>query len=232
MKNNMGISLKKHNEEAYEKVKEMFKESNKAAVVHPTGTGKTYIALKWIEESQGKTIYVAPSNHILNQVKEDIEKARENGEISEEQYKRYKEVKYVTYTSLMELSKMESGYANIILDEFHRCGAPEWGKGVDRLIKQSPNAKVLGMTATPVRAVDNKDMSDELFEGNIASEMTLEEAVAEGIIAVPVYVTAIYSLEEAIRKAESKVEEEPNEEIRKDALKDIEEAKKYLEQAE
>ena len=228
----MGISLKKHNEEAYEKVKEMFKESKKAAVVHPTGTGKTYIALKWIEESQGKTIYVAPSNHILNQVKEDIEKARENGEISEEQYKRYKEVKYVTYTSLMELSKMESGYANIILDEFHRCGAPEWGKGVDRLIKQSPNAKVLGMTATPVRAVDNKDMSDELFEGNIASEMTLEEAVAEGIIAVPVYVTAIYSLEEAIRKAESKVEEEPDEEIRKDALKDIEEAKKYLEQAE
>ena len=228
----MGISLKKHNEEAYQKVKDMLKESNKAAVVHPTGTGKTYIALKWIEESQGKTIYVAPSNHILNQVKEDIEKARENGEISEEQYKRYKEVKYVTYTSLMELSKMESGYDNIILDEFHRCGAPEWGKGVDRLIKQSPNAKVLGMTATPVRAVDNKDMSDELFEGNIASEMTLEEAVAEGIIAVPVYVTAIYSLEEAIRKAESKVEKEANEEIRKDALKDIEEAKKYLEQAE
>ena len=228
----MGISLKKHNEEAYQKVKDMFKESNKAAIVHPTGTGKTYIALKWIEESQGKTIYVAPSNHILNQVKEDIEKARENGEISEEQYKRYKEVKYVTYTSLMELSKMESGYDNIILDEFHRCGAPEWGKGVDRLIKQSPNAKVLGMTATPVRAVDNKDMSDELFEGNIASEMTLEEAVAEGIIGVPVYVTAIYSLEEAIRKAESKVEEEPNEEIRKDALKDIEEAKRYLEQAE
>ena len=228
----MGISLKKHNEEAYQKVKDMLKESNKAAVVHPTGTGKTYIALKWIEESQGKTIYVAPSNHILNQVKEDIEKARENGEISEEQYKRYKEVKYVTYTSLMELSKMESGYDNIILDEFHRCGAPEWGKGVDRLIKQSPNAKVLGMTATPVRAVDNKDMSDELFEGNIASEMTLEEAVAEGIIAVPVYVTAIYSLEEAIRKAESKVEKEANEEIRKDALKDIEEDKKYLEQAE
>ena len=56
--------------------------------MHPTGTGKTYIALKWIEESQGKTIYVAPSNHILNQVKEDIEKARENGEISEEQYKK------------------------------------------------------------------------------------------------------------------------------------------------
>ena len=43
----MGISLKKHNEEAYGKVKEMLKEGNKAAVVHPTGTGKTYIALKW-----------------------------------------------------------------------------------------------------------------------------------------------------------------------------------------
>lgn len=77
----MGINLKKHNEKAYQKIKDMLKETDRAAVVHPTGTGKTYIALKWIEETSGKTIYVAPSNHILNQVKEDVEKAKESGEI-------------------------------------------------------------------------------------------------------------------------------------------------------
>ena len=228
----MGISLKKHNEEAYQKIKDMLKETDRAAVVHPTGTGKTYIALKWIEETSGKTIYVAPSNHILSQVKEDVEKAKESGEISDEQYKRYKEVKYVTYTSLMELSKMESGYDNIIIDEFHRCGAPEWSKGVDRIIKQSPNAKILGMTATPIRAVDNKDMADAIFKGNVASEMTLEEAVAEGIIEAPIYINGIYSLQEEIKKAESNIEKITNEETKKELRKDIEEAKRHLEQAE
>ena len=228
----MGISLKKHNEKAYQKIKDMLKETDRAAVVHPTGTGKTYIALKWIEETSGKTIYVAPSNHILNQVKEDVEKAKESGEISDEQYKRYKEVKYVTYTSLMELSKMESGYDNIIIDEFHRCGAPEWSKGVDRIIKQSPNAKILGMTATPIRAVDNKDMADAIFKGNVASEMTLEEAVAEGIIEAPIYINGIYSLQEEIKRAESNIEKISNEEAKKELRKDIEEAKRHLEQAE
>ena len=228
----MGINLKKHNEKAYQKIKDMLKETDRAAVVHPTGTGKTYIALKWIEETSGKTIYVAPSNHILNQVKEDVEKAKESGEISDEQYKRYKEVKYVTYTSLMELSKMESGYDNIIIDEFHRCGAPEWSKGVDRIIKQSPNAKILGMTATPIRAVDNKDMADAIFKGNVASEMTLEEAVAEGIIEAPIYINGIYSLQEEIKKAESNIEKISNEETKKELRKDIEEAKRHLEQAE
>ena len=228
----MGINLKKHNEKAYQKIKDMLKETDRAAVVHPTGTGKTYIALKWIEETSGKTIYVAPSNHILNQVKEDVEKAKESGEISDEQYKRYKEVKYVTYTSLMELSKMESGYDNIIIDEFHRCGAPEWSKGVDRIIKQSPNAKILGMTATPIRAVDNKDMADAIFKGNVASEMTLEEAVAEGIIEAPIYINGIYSLQEEIKRAESNIEKISNEEAKKELRKDIEEAKRHLEQAE
>ena len=228
----MGINLKKHNEKAYQKIKDMLKETDRAAVVHPTGTGKTYIALKWIEETSGKTIYVAPSNHILNQVKEDVEKAKESGEISDEQYKRYKEVKYVTYTSLMELSKMESGYDNIIIDEFHRCGAPEWSKGVDRIIKQSPNAKILGMTATPIRAVDNKDMADAIFKGNVASEMTLEEAVAEGIIEAPIYINGIYSLQEEIKRAESNIEKISNEEAKKELRKDIEEAKRHLEQVE
>lgn len=35
----MGINLKKHNEKAYQKIKDMLKETDRAAVVHPTGTG-------------------------------------------------------------------------------------------------------------------------------------------------------------------------------------------------
>ncbi len=228
----MGVELFKHNAMAYEKVKEMLADENKAAVVHPTGTGKTYIALKWIEKSTGKTIYVAPTNHILKQVQDTIEQAREFGQLSEEEYRRYKEVKYVTYTSLMELSKLDSGYQNIILDEFHRCGAPEWGKGVNRLLENSPNAKIIGLSATPLRAVDKKDMADELFEGQIASEMTLEEAVAEEILQAPIYINGIYSLNEVVLQAEARISGIEDKKTKQELEKKISEVKKQLEKAE
>ena len=207
-------------------------DGNKVAVVHPTGTGKTYIALKWVEKSEGKTIYVAPTNYILKQVQETIEQARASEQLSEEEYRRYKEVKYITYNSLMELSKLDSGYQNIILDEFHRCGAPEWGKGVNRLLEKSPNAKIIGLSATPLRAVDKKDMADELFEGQIASEMTLEEAVAEGIIQAPIYINGIYALNEVVLQAQAKISRIEDKKAKQEIEKKINEAKRQLEKAE
>jgi len=228
----VGVVLKKHNEEAYEKAEEMFQTEDRVAVIHPTGTGKTYISLKFIENTQGKTIYVAPTTTILNQVKETIENARINREITEEEYARYQEVTFVTYARLMELSKVESGYENIILDEMHRCGAPEWGKGVERLTQSSKGAKILGLTATPKRAVDNKDMAWELFGNNIASEMTLEQAVARGIIQAPVYISAMYSLEKAVLEAEHKVEKIEDEEKKKELEELITKVKRNLEKAE
>ena len=69
----MSISLKPHNEEAYTKVTKKLEESNKVAVIQPTGTGKMYIALKLLEDNKEKNaIYVAPSNPILHDVKKNI----------------------------------------------------------------------------------------------------------------------------------------------------------------
>lgn len=78
----MGIKLKPHNEEVTKKVKEKLKKEKYAAVIQPTGTGKSYIALKLIEETYGNSIYVAPSNLIISQIKETIEEARKRGELT------------------------------------------------------------------------------------------------------------------------------------------------------
>jgi len=232
----VGINLKKHNRIAYDKVKNSLVEDKMTAIVHPTGTGKTYIALKWIEEHGGKTLYVAPTNHIINQVKETIEAAKANSELSDEEYARYQQVEFKTYIKLMELSKVGVGYETIILDEFHRCGAPEWGKGVQRLLEANSNAKVIGMTATPIRAVDNKDMADELFQGKVASEMTLEETVAEGIIRAPIYVNGIYSLETTMVGIEERIKKIRDGKLREELERELKEAKekarRHLENAE
>ena len=41
-----------------DKVKDTIRNGNRAAVIHPTGTGKSYIALKLLEENKGKNIVV------------------------------------------------------------------------------------------------------------------------------------------------------------------------------
>ena len=48
----MGIELYKHNKDAYEKIEKMFEQEDKVAIVHATGTGKSFISLKWLYENR------------------------------------------------------------------------------------------------------------------------------------------------------------------------------------
>lgn len=201
----MSIELKKHNQEAYKKVIESLKTSNKVAVIHPTGTGKMYIALKMLEDNKEKrAIYIAPSNPILHDVKKSI--FAEGMNMTD-----FPNLERKTYQKLMKLSDEEIEdleFDIIILDEFHHCGAPEWGKGVERLIQRNPNANVLGLSATPLRYFDGlRDMSDELFNNNVASEMTLEEAIEQGILPEATYVSTLYGFDEELENMQANINE-------------------------
>lgn len=48
----MALRLFEHNEKAYHAAIRMMEQYGKAPVVHPTGTGKSYIAFKLIEDNQ------------------------------------------------------------------------------------------------------------------------------------------------------------------------------------
>ena len=61
--------LFKHNAETYENIVRMFKDHNRVGVVQPTGTGKSFLFLKWIEDNQDSNILVlSPSAEIINQL--------------------------------------------------------------------------------------------------------------------------------------------------------------------
>ena len=200
----MPIILKKHNKETYKKVLEHLKESNRAAVIHPTGTGKSYIALKLIEDNKDKkALYVAPSNSILHNIKKNIFESGMN--MSD-----FSNLKRITYSKLASLSDEEIealGVDIIILDEFHHCGAPEWGNGVNRLLNKFKNSKVLGLSATPIRYFDNaRDMAEELFEGSIASEMSLEETIERDILPSAKYVSALYGYTEELENMRKNID--------------------------
>ena len=220
----MGIELKPHNQKGYNQVVEMHKTENRVAIIHPTGTGKTWIAAKLVEDNEGKkVIYLAPSTNIMHQFKKIL---IENGiKFSDG---KNKTVERITYQKLLRMLKNNELNLNadiIILDEFHHCGAPEWGKAIEELLKQNPNAKVLGLSATPIRYFDEniRDMAEELFDGKVASEMTFVEAIEQGILNEYTHVAGIIDSSEIIQEYESKIEKSPNKEKR-------EKAKKYLTQ--
>ena len=211
----MSIELKKHNQKAYEKVKKNFEKSNKVAVIHPTGTGKSFLALKLLEDNRDKkAIYIAPSNTILHNIKRNIHD-------SGMRLNDFPNLERKTYQKLMKLSDEEIGKMDVdivILDEFHHCGAPEWGAGVERLLAKNPDAQVLGLSATPIRYFDkSRDMAEELFGDNIASEMSLEEAINSGILPRAKYVSALYEFDEELGKMQENIERITDSEEKKQA---------------
>ncbi|OLO26801.1 hypothetical protein BTR23_22235, partial [Alkalihalophilus pseudofirmus] len=191
------IELLAHNKKAYDNSKELFRHSKKVAVVQATGTGKSYIIIKFLSDFINKQCLVlAPSKYILKQLKSKFMWS-------------FEDTKLMTYAKLAKYSESEINsfkFDLIVLDEFHRCGAKEWGKGVQLLINNNYNSLLLGTTATPIRYLDgNKDMSDELFDGNVSSDLSLANAIAKNILPMPTYVTALYTIDDELNRLNEKI---------------------------
>ena len=121
----------------------------------------------------------------------------------------------------------------IILDEFHRCGAEMWGEGVNRLLDMYPNVPLLGLTATAIRYLDNqRNMADELFDGNIASEMTLGEAIVRGILNTPKYVLSVFAYQEDYNRLKRRVKSVKSKSVKDQAERYLEALRRALEMAD
>jgi len=130
-----------------------------------------------------------------------------------------------------EIAEIQPDY--IILDEFHRCGAELWGAGVDAVLKAYPNNPVLGLSATAIRYLDNqRDMTDELFGGNIASEMTLGESIVRNILSPPKYILSIFSYQQDLEKYEKRVRSAKSKAVQDAASAYLEALRRALDKAE
>ena len=116
----MSIHLFEHNQKAYEAVTEMLEKDGMAAVIHPTGTGKSMIAFKLVEEHPlNHFLWLSPSEYIYQTQVENLNM-------------KFPNIQFMSYSRLMKnedcIETLHPDY--IILDEFHRCGAREWGKSI------------------------------------------------------------------------------------------------------
>ncbi len=204
------LPLRKLQRTAYQKTEEIFAKKNFATAVMPTGSGKSFLALsEMLDRKNAKMLYIAPNDIILNQIEDYIFEIFGYTDY----HTLFPNLTLTTYQDLKDKKtnnlkdKYNDKYAFIILDELHRSGAPEWSKFVNELMasQDQENIKVLGLTATPERDHDDKDMavywaryfgySDEEIELNkhLAINENLESAIKAGLLPNPKFINCLYS---------------------------------------
>ena len=228
----MAFRLFEHNAKAYEAALAMMERYGKAAIIHPTGTGKSYIAFKLIaDHPDAVVLWISPSEYIFKTQIEGLEKSDPDFPLESVHFYTYAKLMCCTEAQLTEIAGLQPTY--IILDEFHRAGAECWGESTVALLKLCPDAKLLGLTATNIRYLDNnRDMAAELFDGRIASEITLGEAIVRGILPAPKYVTTVYQYQNALAKYQARVDNLRIQGIQDANQKILDELRRALEQAD
>ena len=184
------VSLFEHNEKAYKKLKEALKTSKCTTINHATGTGKSFIALKYLYENRDKKyLYIAPTYPIIDQLLESCYKIGiKPKDIN---------IDTMIYRNLLrkDMERIYEKYDGFILDEYHRTGAKETYKKIKQLKlmlkERDDEKKLIGLTATPIRYLDQeRNMTEEIFDGNVASSLPLSEAMLEELLPVPTYINS------------------------------------------
>ena len=196
----MSILLFEHNLKAFDSVKLAWKTTNRTCVIHATGTGKSLIVAKNIEENPtAKHLFLSPSTFIFEEIQKHLPK------------KIAKNIHFQSYAFFLDKEDLiDDKFLNldfIYLDEFHRIGATQWGNAVQNILEKNTTAKILGTSATPIRYLDdNRNMAEELFNNNIASELPLGEAILQGIHQKPKYVSALYNYNKILSNTKNKIQ--------------------------
>ena len=216
------VKLLPHNQITFEKILELSKTCNKICIPQATGTGKTYLEAKIVEEWSDKNVMIfAPRNEILDETKNTFKDDCGIDEINT--------ITYQTFNNMTEEEIINMDLDVILFDEAHRLLAPEWNKKIQVLIDSHPKSLIFGMTATPIR-LDGRDIRNEIFDNCSTHYITLGEAIVRDIVKMPIYVSALYTLSDTIKEMNDKIDKSKNtKEEKKLFKKAVEKARRHLE---
>ena len=243
------LQLQEHQEEAYENVEKLFENGRYAAVIFPTGCGKSFVTLEYmIKHPDEKVLILSPKNAIKDQMYEYVVRYIGGLDLSAEEIKKqYGSMKqaakefipniecmlYQTILKMGENENLEKVLEKlnpdlIVVDEVHHLKTKtndlvedeennnikkenEWGRKIKELLERYPNAKVLGLSATPIRS-DNVNVVERLFQNRVALELSLLEAIEAGIIMPPQYVTPDFIVKDELETLLERIDETEGEE--------------------
>ena len=199
----MSMTLNPVNEAAFQKAVQSLEALNRAAVFHPTGTGKSCIAWKVVEAHPQTTFFwlVAGAQRLALR---QAELTRYNGGTlpGNVRFCDCEKLAAATPEQWVRLGEQKPGC--IVLDCYHELSAVCWAQSVQKLLRMCPQAKVLGLgvpNGAPVCAA-----AQELFADCIVSHMTVAEAMAAGTMPVPsAYAALLWPQEEELATLRARI---------------------------
>lgn len=109
--NKVALRLFEHNEKAYRAAVRMMEQYGKAAIVHPTGTGKSYIAFKLIEDNPEKVvIWLSPSEYIFKTQLESLKRNDPDFPLANVHFYTYAKLMCCTQAQLDEIAAQKPAY--------------------------------------------------------------------------------------------------------------------------
>lgn len=199
----MSMTLNPVNEAAFQKAVQSLETLNRAAVFHPTGTGKSCIAWKVVEAHPRTTFFwlVAGAQRLALR---QAELTRYNGGTlpGNVRFCDCEKLAAATPEQWVRLGEQKPGC--VVLDCYHELSAVCWAQSVQKLLRMCPQAKVLGLgvpNGAPVCAA-----AQELFADCIVSHMTVAEAMAAGTMPVPsAYAALLWPQEEELATLRARI---------------------------
>lgn len=199
----MSMTLNPVNEAAFQKAVQSLETLNRAAVFHPTGTGKSCIAWKVVEAHPQTTFFwlVAGAQRLALR---QAELTRYNGGTlpGNVRFCDCEKLAAATPEQWVRLGEQKPGC--IVLDCYHELSAVCWAQSVQKLLRMCPQAKLLGLgvpNGAPVCAA-----AQELFADCIVSHMTVAEAMAAGTMPVPsAYAALLWPQEEELATLRARI---------------------------
>ena len=160
-------------------------------LVAATGTGKTVVAaldykrLRSSDADQPKILFVAHRKEILEQSLTTYRHVLREAAFGELFVGGHKPVRrrhvFASIQSLQQPGELEQWARDhfdiIVIDEFHHAEAATYRKVLEYFTPR----ELLGLTATPERA-DGVDVAQEFFDGRIASELRLWDALSADLL--------------------------------------------------
>lgn len=225
------ISLFEHNEIAYQKLLNGLRDYPLALIEHATGTGKSFILLKYLYENclNKRILFISMHDEMFAQLFDD---QMSTLGIDRKEFKCFDTLIYPNIIK-HDMKDIISRYDCIVFDEAHHCGAEKWSIKVKELKDYVLNTKgkmMIGATATKIRYLDDyTDVGEIYFDGHVVSRLPVSTSILKNLLPAPIYINSLTSCVEMYDRVARKTKRIPKNQETSKIFEDLDNIGKKLE---
>ena len=205
------ISLFPHNEEAYEALCASLENYPLAFIEHATGTGKSFILLKYLYTKMRKkrVLFISMHDEMFGQL---FDEQMPSLGMKRSDFNVFDTMIYHNILKY-DMQSIIRNYDCIIFDEAHHCGAEKWSEKVrelKELVLTTPGKVMIGATATGIRYLDDYlDVSEEYFDGKTVSRLPISKAILGNLLPAPLYINSLTACASSVERISHKLSKLP-----------------------